>query len=506
MSITRRFPTCKIVLILALAFLAWCSTSQVALAAPLSSSPKSTSTVTVTKLRTVTVTSTRKASTTSSISRSTSTIKSTLVSTVTVTSHRTSSTTLASSTTTKTALPSPTLSTTTTTPTSTPLPPPPPAISAKKLVAYYASWSQYAPRNYFPQDMPVELLTHVNYAFANIAGGKIAVGDQWGDVDRVFTLTDPATAKPVAFQGAIGVLNDPRSPVRRRNPGLRSLISIGGWSWSASFSSATRTTAARATLVQSIMDFIVQYKFDGVDIDWEYPGTEGGPGTVANPADPGYYAQLLADLRAALTVLAARTGRAEPYLLTVATGASQEVYSKYDMTAFAKYVDWVNIMTYDYEGSWSSVTGPHASIPDTLSTIDGYIAKGLSPSKIALGVPFYARAFAQVKFNPTNPGAAGVPYGSIPAGTVESGNVEYDDLKSRIMPHYQTSVDPAGAGVPSYWSVADGIWMSGEDAASAKRKGQAIVARQLAGAFWWEQSMDKNGDLVRGIRAGMGLQ
>nr|BAJ99972.1 predicted protein [Hordeum vulgare subsp. vulgare] len=380
-------------------------------------------------------------------------------------------------------------------PTPTAMPSPPPA--GKKLIAYLTSWSQYRTPAYGPLDLPVEQLTHVNYAFANIVDGKVAVGDPWGDTDKQNVVNG------VTFQGNFGLLNDPRSPVRQRNPNLRVLISIGGWSWSKYFSVVARTPASRAIFVASVVDFVRRYRFDGVDYDWEYPGAEGNDGNIIDSSDPTNFTLLLAETKAALAALAAIQGRAEPYLLTIATGAVPSKFSQLDGTSIARSVDWVNVMTYDFYGSWSPVTGHHGNVPDSLTAINGHINMGIPASKLCLGVPFYARGFANVQFDRTNPAAAGRAYIGLAPGPNEADILEFDAYRAQVANGQLTRVFDSLTGQAAMFNVGTKIWWSGEDEQTARAKGELVAQRGLAGAFWWEQSMDREARLVGAVSAGM---
>ncbi|KAI9168425.1 hypothetical protein H9P43_007797 [Blastocladiella emersonii ATCC 22665] len=503
-----------------------------------STSTRALTTTTTTSTRTTTVTTTAPAATTSTTARLDSstctpvtitvpiteqtviictTIVTTFVPQPSTTSTRVTLSPTATATATSTVLPTSTATTTTTTtvrPTSTStstsssssstrtatststIPPLPTTMPNRKFLAYYTSWSQYDARGFLPMMLPAELLTHVNYAFANIVNGQIAIGDSWGDIERPFVVQ--YQGRDITLNGAMAVLNDPRSPLRQRNPKLRSLISIGGWTWSKTFSSTSRTPASRARFTSSVVEFVRTYGFDGVDIDWEYPGAEGDAGNEMDPNDPANFILMLQSLRDGLTQLAATSGRAEPYLVTVATSASESKFGLLDMAGLARTCDWVNVMTYDNAGPWSPRTDHQASFPFIQAAIDGYVRRGLPASKFNLGIPFYARSFAGV---PANSGEIGLPYTSIPQGTVERGIIDYDDLMARYAPTYQRAVT-APYNVPVYYNNAAGVWITAEDQDSAERKGKLIRDQGLAGAFWWEASGDKKSELTRALRKG----
>ncbi len=130
-------------------------------------------------------------------------------------------------------------------------------VKAKKIVGYYAAWSSHS--GFSPEKIDAEKLTHINYAFANIGSDlKITLG--FPDVD----------------EKNIKQLNS----LKKINPELKILISVGGWSWSESFSDAAPTEESRSIFSDSCVDFIVKYQLDGIDIDWEYPVGGGHPTNI----------------------------------------------------------------------------------------------------------------------------------------------------------------------------------------------------------------------------------
>src|SRR5690606_3870364 len=137
-----------------------------------------------------------------------------------------------------------------------------------------------------------------------------------------------------------------------------------------------------------------QYGFDGIDIDWEYPGVDTGMGNVVSPSDGANFTLLLQEFR---TQFAAIPGD-RICLLSIAAPAGKDKYSKLELAKISGLVDFINLMNYDYAGSWTTTTGHQSNLypysGSTLSTdasINDYIAAGFDPSKIVLGYPTYGR-------------------------------------------------------------------------------------------------------------------
>jgi chitinase len=186
------------------------------------------------------------------------------------------------------------------------------APGSKRVVGYFAAWSVYG-RNYHVPQIPAAQLSHVNYAFAKISqAGLIELGDPYADVDRFYPGDSWA---PGALRGSFHQLQI----LKAAHPQLKTLISVGGWTWSGNFSTMAATAAARQAFAQSCVQFVVQYGFDGVDLDWEYPVSGGLPGNQTSPADAANYTLLLAAMRSALDAQSAVDGH--QYFLTIGAPA-----------------------------------------------------------------------------------------------------------------------------------------------------------------------------------------
>jgi chitinase len=147
------------------------------------------------------------------------------------------------------------------------------AAGQPKVVAYFAEWNQ----NYRVQDIPADKLTHVNYAFAKIIDGQCALSDRAAAVDQA----QPGDKGEGGARGKVRQL----AVLKKQHPHLKTLISVGGWTFSGQFSDAALSAASRARFARSCLDFIKTYQFDGVDLDWEYPGGGGMAGSRTRKED-----------------------------------------------------------------------------------------------------------------------------------------------------------------------------------------------------------------------------
>src|SRR5579859_1615148 len=206
-------------------------------------------------------------------------------------------------------------------PTSTRLPPSAASL-ARVLAGYYAGWSA---GRYPVSAIPAGQLTHVFYAFADISPGGECVASK--------------PAQDSANWQALQAL-------KQAHPQLKLLLSVGGWSQSALFSDVAASADSRAHFAQSCAALMQANGFDGLDVDWEFPVSGGLPTNHTRPEDGLNFTALLSALRAALTTQGAGSG--QRYLLTIAAPASPAEYRHLELRLIVPYLDWINLMAYDF--------------------------------------------------------------------------------------------------------------------------------------------------------------
>jgi len=283
---------------------------------------------------------------------------------------------------------------------------PPLPSSVKKIVGYYAGWSAYS--GFTPDKIDASKLTHINYAFANIGSDlKIAMGDSYVDPNNFSKLTN----------------------LKQQYPNLKTLISVGGWDWSGKFSNVAFTDESRTVFADSCVQFILQYGFDGVDIDWEYPVNGGLSTNVRRAGDKQNFTLLMQKLREKLDAQGSIDGKS--YLLTYSGAANASYLNNTEPTLLAKYVDYANIMTYDIHGSWDSYTDFNAPLYNNTdsspqykwsadSAVNAWVNAGFPIGKLVMGVPFYGYKYASVNnanngLYQTFTGASSISYAGIAA-------------------------------------------------------------------------------------------
>ena len=384
---------------------------------------------------------------------------------------------------------------------------PGPAVPGEKmLIGYYPSW--VASRGVFLKNIAYDKLTHINYAFSNVSEkGKCILGDVAADIGRIYSAEESITGKDdkskATFHGNFNQLLE----LKKKYPDLKVLISIGGWSWSGNFSKAAADDTSRKQFASSCVElYLEQYAgvFDGLDIDWEYP-ISGGlvPG---NAVDKLNYTLLLQEIRSQLDKLGQKHN--QHYLLTIAAPVGISNIHNFDLPGIAASVDWINLMGYDFHGTWDTTTNFNAPLFQSSkdpsdaslnvdSAVQTYLSSGVPAEKLVLGVPFYGRGWAGVP--DTDHGLYQLAQGAAP-GTYEAGSFEFKDLEEKYLPTWQ-SYWSEEAQVPWLYDPVSQTFISYDDARSLEAKAGYARDQGLAGVMIWELSQGDE-TLIDGIYNG----
>lgn len=295
--------------------------------------------------------------------------------------------------------------------------------------------------------------------------------------------------------------------IRRVHPAIKLVLSVGGWG-ADGFSQAAASQAGRERLAVSAAEIAEEYGLDGIDIDWEYPGTSIA-GIAACREDKQNFTLLLRQLRETLDD--AGPGR----MLTIAAGGDTYFTLQTDIPEICRYLDYVMLMTYDLQGGFQTVTGHHAALYQGRNNlIDASVDKavrvfgeaGLPAEKMVVGVPFYSRQWDRVKGGGDGLGQEaetighyGPDYGSLAdyIGLADRGNPE-DDIQQ---PDAYRRYWDAEAGVPYLFDGS--TFISYEDQQSLAGKIAYIRERDLLGIMFWEYRSDPTGTLIPFIRKEM---
>ena len=356
-----------------------------------------------------------------------------------------------------------------------------------RVVVYYASWSIYG-RGYEVADIPADKVTHIVHAFAIIDGnGEIAIHDKWADLEKTF-------GDDTWDQELRGNFNQ-YIELKEQYPHLKTMIAVGGWYDSGRFSEIAASAASREKFAQSVVDFVVKYDFDGIDLDWEYPviATDANPNV--SPNDGENYALLAKALRDALDAQGAIDGK--DYLISAAVPAGYDKYEEINLSALAGQVDWLNLMTYDFHGRWNKTRTGHnaplyANSADPMpeynaeSAVQGYLDAGVPATKINLGIPLYGYVWTGV--DSANSGLYASASG-LGAGTVENGILSYRTIVETMQGDsgYAESWDAESEASYIYnASAGSGTFISYDSPAMVENKLDYVDEMGLGGVMFWE--------------------
>ncbi|XP_076166260.1 chitotriosidase-1-like [Ptiloglossa arizonensis] len=346
----------------------------------------------------------------------------------------------------------------------------------ERIVCYFGSWAVYRPGigAFQPTDIDPRLCTHLIYAFAGLnTDGSIKVLDAWAD------LPDGG--------GKAGY--NKFNALRQSNPALKTMIAIGGSNQASStFSQVAANAGVRSQFVQNVVQFLQRYNFDGFDVDWEYPNQLGG-----QYYDQDNFVSLLRELRQALDQ--------HGYTLSAAVAAAQSSAAlSYHIAQVAQYVHFINLMAYDFHGSWNNYVGInaplYASSGDTgyaaelnvNAAVRYWLSQGAPADKINLGIPSYGRSFTL-----TNPGNHGLGAPSSGAGTAgpytrQAGMLGYYEICSDLRQGGWTVVRDQQQRVP--YAYEGNQWVGYDDPTSVREKANYINSLGLGGAMLWTIDTD----------------
>ncbi len=317
-------------------------------------------------------------------------------------------------------------------------------------------------------------ITHINYAFVDIKDGKAVLDNEATDAENFKKL----------------------NTLKEQNPDLKILISVGGWTWSKNFSDAVMTAEGKKTFAKSAVDIMKKYDLDGVDIDWEYPAMEGDKDHIFRPEDKQNYTLMFAALKAELDALTQETGK--KYLLTAAVGGSQQFIDNTEMAKVQSYLDYVNVMTYDYQSKEKAIHHTNLQPSDKYEdgnsaskSIQAYIQAGVPADKLVMGIAFYGRVYELKKG--WNKGL-----GDPIAKQVQSKG--YTTIKDSLVNQneYFRYWDDA-ANAPYLFNFYKGVLVTYDDEESVKAKCRYVMTNGLAGVMFWEYSSDPKGFLLNTI-------
>jgi chitinase len=272
--------------------------------------------------------------------------------------------------------------------------------------------------------------------------------------------------------------------LKKANRNLKVMLSIGGWTWSVNFPAAASTQQGRETFARTSVEFMKNWGFDGIDVDWEYP---------ANDVEASNMILLLQAVRDELDSYAAEYTPGHHYELSIAAPAGAQHYEKLKLAELGQVLDHINLMAYDYAGSWDTNSGhqanlyPSTSNPSstpfsTVAAVDAYLAGGVPASKLILGLPIYGRAFVGTD-------GPGKPFTGIGEGSWEAGIWDYKELPQ---PGATVEYDEESGATYSY-DPSSKTLISFDTPDMIREKVEYAKGLSLGGSMFWEASADKLG-------------
>ncbi|MEV6967524.1 glycosyl hydrolase family 18 protein [Hamadaea sp. NPDC051192] len=376
----------------------------------------------------------------------------------------------------------------------------PPGGGGNKLLGYFTNWGVYQ-RNYHVKNIATSgsaaKLGYINYAFGNVTGGSCQIGDAYADYDKFYDASSSVDGTTDTWDaGALrGNFNQLRK-LKKLYPNIKILWSFGGWTWSGGFGQAAANPTAFANSCYNLVeDPRWADVFDGIDIDWEYPNACG---LSCDTSGAAAFKNLMSALR---------TKFGSSYLITAAITADGTTGGKIDAADYAgaaQYVNWYNVMTYDFFGAWATTgpTAPHSPLTSysgipisgfySDAAIQKLVAKGVSRSKLLLGIGFYGRGWTGV----TQAAPGGTATGAAP-GTYEAGIEDYKVIK--------TKCPTTGTVAGTAYAFCGGQWWSYDTPSTISGKMTYSKNQGLGGAFFWELSGDTTGgELITAMKSGLG--
>ncbi|PLW13396.1 hypothetical protein PCANC_25004 [Puccinia coronata f. sp. avenae] len=346
---------------------------------------------------------------------------------------------------------------------------------------YFVNWAIYG-RHHFPWDVPVQSVTHVFYAFANVRpeSGEVYLTDSWAD--EQIHWADKGDSWNDSGNNLYGCFNQFRQ-LKQKNRHLKLILSIGGWSYSANFAPATDSEQKRQKFADSAISLMENYGLDGLDVDWEY---------ATNDKEADQLVDILRRCRSGLNKLKNKKNDQTNYILTIAAPCGPNHYKQLHIKEMNRYLSFINLMAYDYAGSWDTIAGHQANLHltnssavnqgnfSTAAAVEYYMSQSVPASSLVIGMPLYGRSFLNTQ-------GIGQPYNGLGQGNWEPGIYDY---KTIPMENAKLVEDMKAVGAYTYNPSSKEL-VTFDTPNTVRRKVKYIQKQGLGGVMWWESSGDK---------------
>ena len=352
----------------------------------------------------------------------------------------------------------------------------------KEVIAYYPNWQWYDRNNLVsPANIDYSKYTIINYSFFNpLSNGSIVQTDIWADENLLFGEHDWANGGYLPNTSLIDIAH---------NNGVLVMVSIGGWTLSNAFPLIAADTVKRTFFASECVRLLSEFGFDGIDIDWEYPGYAPHNGTIADGVN---FTLLLQEIRDSIDAYGLQTNN--DYLLSACFSADPVKMAIVDWTAITGILDMVNLMSYDFFGAFSSLSNhnsplyapvsgnPDFNVHSAFTNITQVF--GVPSSLVNIGVPFYGRSVAGC------PGLHQSNAGYADASTFweDDGSPTYYNVLKNMSSF--TSHWDSVAMVPYLIGNSINTFVSYDDVQSVALKAEYVVNSGARGVIVWELTGD----------------
>eukprot|EP00475_Leptophrys_vorax_P016959 TRINITY_DN2346_c0_g1_i1.p1 TRINITY_DN2346_c0_g1~~TRINITY_DN2346_c0_g1_i1.p1 ORF type:complete len:445 (+),score=5.58 TRINITY_DN2346_c0_g1_i1:198-1532(+) len=341
---------------------------------------------------------------------------------------------------------------------------------AMKRITYFPDWS-----NVDPSSFQVNHFTHMVYAFATVSPKNYtAVPYEWW-TDIYHGLFDRFTAA-----------------IKAKGPSVKSILSIGGGDPSIApiFRAMATNAKRRRRFINSAIALARAHSFQGIDIDWELP-----------KGIPGVHAALMKGLRNAINAEAVKTRRPRLLLSVAAAAYGPDISTCYNVGTLNRVLDWVGVMTYDMHGEWDDVTGMHTALQDNASpslsiagAVSAWLGKGLSKSKLVLGLAAYGHTWTLANPAVHRVGAATTGPGNAGPITKEKGTLSYQEIVQFIASGGTPVLD---SPTSSMYAFKNNQWVGYDNPTTIILKVAWAKKQALGGYMFWSVDQDNGYDLAK---------